>query len=94
MILKILAVYDSKAEVFSRPFFAVALGAALRSFEDAVNDPKSEYSAHPGDYTLFAIGEYDDKTGLCSVGDKGVVNLGVGVQFVRGAGDPMQLRLG
>lgn len=88
-----LAVFDSKAEVFSRPFFAVAVGAAIRSFEDAVNDPKTEYGAHPADYTLFSVGEYDDQAGTVLMHPKGHVNLGVGLSFVRRPDDPRQLSL-
>lgn len=90
MKLLAFAVHDSKAELFSRPFFAVAAGAAVRSFEDAVNDGKSEYGAHPADYTLFCIGDYDDGTGVL-VARRELLNLGNGVQYVKS--DPSQGKL-
>lgn len=90
MKLLMMAIYDSKAEVYSRPFFAVAAGSAVRSFDDAVNDGKSEYSAHPGDYTLFLIGEYDDSTGQSKAAPT-FTNLGNGISYMKS--DPCQLQL-
>lgn len=63
-ILKMFCVYDSKVEAYDKPFTARTVGEALRSWEEACNDGRSPMSVHPGDFTLFEIGEYDDRTGV------------------------------
>jgi hypothetical protein len=65
MIHKIVSVYDVKAECFAQPVFVQSHGAAVRSFGDAVNEPSKEnnFAKYPQDFTLFALGEFDDATG-------------------------------
>lgn len=63
---KIFAVYDVKVEAYLSPFMAPTLGSALRSFEEAVNDPGHAFSKHPEDFTLFELGEFDDCLGVYS----------------------------
>lgn len=60
MITKIYTVYDAAVGAFMTPFFARSHGEALRSFQDAINDPKSNLSRHLHDYSLFHIGDFDD----------------------------------
>lgn len=60
---KLIAVYDAKAEAFGKPVAVNSHGVAIRSFGEAVNDPTTEYSKFPQDFTLFAIGSYNDTTG-------------------------------
>lgn len=67
MINKIFAVYDSKALAYLQPFFSQSNGAAIRAFEDAVNDGTSPIAKHPGDYQLYEIGSVDDSSALLSV---------------------------
>lgn len=57
------SVYDKKVEAFSRPFVAPTYGAAERGFRDAANDPQSEVSKHPEDYSLMCVGWFDESTG-------------------------------
>lgn len=61
--IKMFTVYDVKAEAFLVPFFMRSTGEALRAFEAAVNDPSSAFCRHPGDFTLFELGEFEDNTG-------------------------------
>lgn len=65
MKLKMVAIYDSAAQAFARPFFVPAIGSALRSFRDEVNRPAEDnaVNSHPSDFELFELGEYDDGTG-------------------------------
>lgn len=64
MSLKIFTVYDLKACVYLRPVFAVNAGAALRDFGGEVSgNEKSMLFAHPEDFQLFEIGEFNDETG-------------------------------
>lgn len=64
MKLYIFSIFDSKAETFNSPIFLPAIGQARRTFGDQVNDKESPFNKHPGDYTLFHIGEYETDTGL------------------------------
>lgn len=64
MILHAYSVYDRKALSYYAPFFAVADGAALRSFMDLANDPQTNVGRHPGDYVLYRVGGFDDSSGL------------------------------
>lgn len=63
MIHQIIAVYDVKSACYARPVAVPADGAAIRSFQDAVNDKSTEYHKHPEDYAMFNIGTYDDQSG-------------------------------
>lgn len=62
--MKMFSVYDKKAECFSPPFFMRATGLALRGFIDMLNSgDKTQYSAHPEDFDLYELGEWNDETG-------------------------------
>ena len=63
MKFNIYAVFDSKSEAHTTPFFDHAQGRALRTFKDCCNDSEHQFGKHPEDYTLFNLGEYDDATG-------------------------------
>ena len=64
-----------KAECYSRPFFSLTHGEAIRTFTDAVNTEDSPYNRHPADYTLFHVGSFDDSLGALTPAEA-VVNLG------------------
>lgn len=81
MIHKIFSIYDEKARAFLPPFFMAAIGQAVRAFGDCVNSKDHQFGAHPGDYSLFEIGEFDDSKGkLLELDTRN--NLGNGVMFV------------
>lgn len=61
--MKIFSIYDNKTEIYSKPFYELTIGSAIRVFGDAANDPASAFSKHPADYNLFLLGEFDDNTG-------------------------------
>lgn len=65
MKLFMFSVRDAKSEVFGRPFFVQSLGVAVRSFEDEVSrdHPENTMHRHPGDFSLWALGKYDDADG-------------------------------
>lgn len=67
---KLFQIYDSKSETWVYPTPHPARGQAIRSFSDGVNDhrtPNNVLAAHPADFTLFEVGEYDDRTGIVSM---------------------------
>ena len=64
MILKAYAVHDRAADAYMRPFFESRHQMAMRMFGQAVQDQQTEFFAHPQDYKLFCVGEFDDNKGL------------------------------
>lgn len=74
------SVYDSKAKVFSNPFTSVNHLTATRDFNRAANDPSSDISKFPEDYTLYEIGSFDDVLGIL-VPHENPTNLGMAIQF-------------
>lgn len=64
MIMKIFAVRDAKVEAFLQPFFSPTMPAAMRSISEVVNDPQHTFAKHAADYSLYALGEYDDTSGV------------------------------
>lgn len=82
MILQVFSVFDTAVGAYMQPFFVHSKGEALRSFVDIVNDSKSKIAAHPDDYCLFHLGEYDDKTASFELLSS-PVSLGVAVEFVK-----------
>lgn len=56
---KIYTVYDSKVESYNTPFVLRSTGEALRWFQTLTNDPETQFSKYPTDFSLFEIGEVD-----------------------------------
>lgn len=90
MIRKMFCIYDSKAELYIAPFCMKARGEAIRAFTDSVNDPGNMIGAHPADFHLFEVGEFDDEAGMVSNYEP-KVNIGNGLEFV--ADRPLPLKL-
>lgn len=80
--MRIFSCYDSKAEAYLNPFLLRSRGEALRSFENVVNTPdnNSWIYKNPEDYTLFEIGEFDERTGVIKAYEA-KVSLGSGNDF-------------
>lgn len=67
MLLKVFAVYDSKLAAHFHPFYAPHPAIAKRAFTATANDPESQIFAHPQDFTLMELAEWNDETGeFCS----------------------------
>lgn len=58
------SVFDRKSLIYSPPFFSQTDGSAVRALSDGVADVNSPIGAHPTDYVLFYVGNYDDQKGL------------------------------
>lgn len=63
--LKVIAVFDKAIDAFNRPMFVPAVGLAVRSFQDEIarEAPDNPMFAHPQDFSLFLLGEYDESSG-------------------------------
>jgi len=64
MILRAYSIYDNKALIYNPPYFAGTDGAALRSFQEVANDMNTSIGRHPGDYSLWYVGDFDDLHGV------------------------------
>jgi hypothetical protein len=63
MKLKMYTFLDSAAQAFTTPFFMHNDGLAIRAFQDNVNSSEeNNMSLHPEQFTLFQVGEWDDKS--------------------------------
>lgn len=80
MQMLMFSIYDEKAEMYSRPFYAITVGEAIRTFTDAVNSENSPYNRHPEDYTLFSVGQFDDQ--LAELKDMTLNNLGNATSYL------------
>ena len=45
------------------PFFMKSTGEAVRAFSDLANDRQTMVGQHPADFTLFKIGDFEDRHG-------------------------------
>lgn len=69
MRLYVCSVFDTAAQAYNRPIFVPSPNIALRGFGDEVarNDKDNTMNAHPDDFELYLLGEFDDSNGqfLC-----------------------------
>lgn len=78
--LLVFSVFDTKAEIYGTPVFFATRGLATRAFEDQCNKLDSPLCDHPGDFTLFQIGEFDSEKGLL-IPLPSPASLGTGVEY-------------
>jgi len=82
MIHNIYTIYDEKAAAYLVPFFLPRDGMAKRTFSDCVNSKDHQFGAHPHDYTLFRLGQWDDGSATIEL-DTHSVSLGNGLEFLK-----------
>lgn len=63
MRLAICAVRDAIGEAWLTPLYFQSTSQAVRSFQDAAADVKSDIGKHPDDYALFHLGFFDQRSG-------------------------------
>lgn len=71
MLHQVYSVYDTAAKAYLPPFHLPRHEIAIRAFTDCVNSPSHQFGAHPQDYTLHHLGEFDDATGLVTAPARG-----------------------
>lgn len=62
MTKKIYVVHDCKSESYTAPMLHLAIGDALRAFTSAANNRETMIGTNPEDFSLFEVGEYDERT--------------------------------
>lgn len=69
MLLHIIAVRDSAAQVYGQLNCVPHLGSAIRSFSDEVNNSRegNDLYRHPGDFILWHFGNYDNVAGTFDI---------------------------
>ena len=78
---KIVTVLDSKAEAYLKPLFFKSKGEAIRMFENEVNgNHDTMLSKHPEDFTLYEIGEWDERSGKLTILEAKIA-IGNGMDF-------------
>ena len=55
-----MTVYDKAADAYLEPYFVPTIIMGERMFRDAVNKAGHIFNAHPSDYSLYHIGNYND----------------------------------
>lgn len=78
MILHAVAIFDRASQSFDRPWFAPAIGQAIRAFSDAINDPQHPMHKHPDDYDLWHLGTFDDNAGTFTHHETGKKQIAIG----------------
>lgn len=63
MPLVMVSIFDVAVGSFNRPFFCRTVAEARRIFADEVARPDSPLNAHPEDYRLVKLGEFEETTG-------------------------------
>lgn len=62
-MIKLFAVYDVKSAAYLRIVEGITAGEAARGFSDACKNPSSPMAKHPGDYSLYELGEFNPSSG-------------------------------
>ncbi|AXL14618.1 nonstructural protein [Microviridae sp.] len=62
MKTEIYTIFDTKAQIYNKPFHQINEAVALRTATDLANDSNSEIAKSPQDYILFYLGNYDDQS--------------------------------
>lgn len=94
MLFTVFSIYDSAIATWLPPIYSRNKGEMLRNFSDAVQDTSSNLAKHPGDYSLFELGTFDDDKCVFSL-LKAPVRLCIAIDFVKakeGAGVKPQER--
>lgn len=58
------SIRDIKLDSYSNPMCLVNDGHAIRTIGDEMRRDGNAFSAHPEDYELFRLGQFDSDTGL------------------------------
>lgn len=79
----VFTVYDQKADAYLPPWIMPRTEMARRVFSDCVNSTDHQFAAHPEDYTLFCLGDWNDETAEFRPYPQGPRSLGVAIEYKR-----------
>ena len=79
MKLNAYTIYDVASGTYTRPFFCQADGQAVREFKDLATNEEHPIGAHPEDYTLFRVGDFNERTG--TLRGEGLEKLATGLEL-------------
>ena len=82
MLFTVFSIYDSAISTWLPPIYARNKGEMLRNFADGVADAKSQLAKHPGDYSLFELGTWDDDKCLFTM-LKAPIRLCLALDFIQ-----------
>lgn len=93
MKMQTFSIFDVASGAYMRPFFMLSEKQAVRTFGELSMDAEHEVGKHPEDYSLVAIGEFDDQTGLITGEPVRVLTTGLAMVAAsrRVASDNLQL---
>lgn len=77
----ITVVHDSKAAAYRFPMLQESRGQAIRSWQEAANDDKTEIGKYPADFTMYQIGKINMETAEVEIHEK--INLGTAIEYVQ-----------
>lgn len=80
MLLHAYSLFDTKALIFSPPFFMSADALAIRAVQDLAADLTTSVGRHPNDFVLHRVGTFNDATGRLD--PELPENLGVAASFL------------
>lgn len=87
----IFAVRDAKLGEFLNPFFLPTKMMALRGFSDECQRADCPLSAHPEDYELFELGEFEPESGRL-IPHQSPISVGHATEYARRAEGPQPVR--
>ena len=80
--MKLVSVYDSKAQAHLNVSVTRTSAEAIRQFESACKNKESSFNQYPQDFILKEIGVWDEITGLLSPLDAPII-LATASEFVQ-----------
>lgn len=84
-VLRLFSLYDCAVNAYLKPFVSDHRGNAIRAFIQLLNDksnPENMIAAHPDQFVLFELGEFDPVSGLIT-SLHSPSSLGVGTEFLK-----------
>lgn len=87
--MKLYMVNDLKVGHWFPPQTYRNVAEATRSFELAVNEKGTQFNAHPEDYALYEVAEFNEETGEIKP-YSAPISLGLAVTFKKPVASPLQ----
>ena len=62
MIQNVYTIKDAKSNTFANPYYSINDATAIRSFQQAANDPNTTINQFPSDFSLYRLGTFCDQS--------------------------------